>query len=140
MTIAMPVPGSREEPQERVAALFEAHHQRLYRLALRLLAEPAEAQDLVQETFLRAVRAFGSVPAQEPAAEPWRVRVLVNLCRDRRRRLSVRARLGPRPIPASEAPGIEDAAVARATVAALLAHLSPRRRAMRASPWARWQA
>ncbi len=129
MTAAITAEGSRESSFERVARLFEAHHQRLYRLARRLLAEPAEAQDLVQETFLRAVRRPSSVPAEETAAEAWLVRILVNLCRDLHRRRRVRERPAPSPAPLVTR-GLEDVVVARATVEALLARLSPRRRAV----------
>ena len=42
---------------ERLAALFDAHSDRLYRLARRLVPTADAAQDPVQETFLRAARA-----------------------------------------------------------------------------------
>ena len=74
----------------RLATLFDAHHRRLYRLGLRMLGSAEDAQDLVQETFLRAARALGRVPGAEPGAEAWLVRVAVNLCRDRQRRRGVR--------------------------------------------------
>jgi RNA polymerase sigma-70 factor (ECF subfamily) len=115
---------------ERLAALFDAHHQRLYRLARRLARDPEDARDLVQETFLRAARHVAALPAAEPGGEAWLVRVLVNLCRDRARRLGVRAR-AQAILQGSDAEvsGPESAAVARATVAAALARLAPRRRA-----------
>jgi DNA-directed RNA polymerase specialized sigma24 family protein len=37
---------------ERLATLFDAHHERLYRLARRLVPTADDARDLVQETFL----------------------------------------------------------------------------------------
>jgi RNA polymerase sigma factor (sigma-70 family) len=116
---------------ERLGRLFDAHHARLFRLARRMAADPEEAHDLVQETFLRAARQPAAVPPGEPAGEAWLVRVLVNLCRDRFRRLAVRARarqeLG-REAGASAHP--EPAVLARAAVQAALARLSPRRRAI----------
>jgi RNA polymerase sigma factor (sigma-70 family) len=118
-------------PPERLARLFDLHHERLFRLARRLSPDAEEARDLVQETFLRAARRPAAVPAGEPAGEAWLVRVLVNLCRDRFRRLAVRARarqdLGREP---GRSPHPEPAAVARAAVQAALARLSPRRRAI----------
>ncbi len=118
----------------RLAALFDSHQHRLFLLALRLSSDREEARDLVQETFLRAARQPRSVPDGEPAGEAWLVRTLVNLCRDRFRRLAVRsgARLElTRDAHAREGAGHpEDAHVARATVAAALGGLSPRRRAI----------
>jgi RNA polymerase sigma factor (sigma-70 family) len=120
-----------DSPRERLAALFDTHHQRLFRLARRMALESEEARDLVQETFLRAARRPAAVPSGEPAGEAWLVRVLVNLCRDRFRRLAVRARarrdFGREP-GASAHP--EPAVLARAAVQAALARLSPRRRAV----------
>ena len=68
---------------DRLGVLFDAHHQRLYRLARRMSGSADEARDLVQDTFLRAARAPESVPWGASAEEAWLVRVLVNLCRDR---------------------------------------------------------
>jgi RNA polymerase sigma-70 factor (ECF subfamily) len=71
------------------------------------------------------------VPDGEPAGEAWLVRTLVNLCRDRYRRLAVRSRARQE---LSREGGQdqthpEEAQVARATVRAALEHLTPRRRA-----------
>jgi RNA polymerase sigma-70 factor (ECF subfamily) len=117
-------------PSERLAALFDAHHLRLYRLARRMSRDPEEARDLVQEAFLRAARRPAALPADDQGGEAWMVRVLVNLCRDRSRRLAVRARALPVLAEADSTAGPESAAVARATVGAALARLTPRRRAV----------
>ena len=50
------------DPQIRLAALFDAHQPRLFRLARRLAGSGEDARDLVQETFLRAARSPQSVP------------------------------------------------------------------------------
>ena len=84
--------GRMETAPERLAALFDTHHQRLYRLARRLAGDADEARDLVQETFLRAARAR-RVPEGRAGEEAWLVRVLVNLCRDRWRQTADRRRL-----------------------------------------------
>ena len=114
---------------ERLGELFDAHHGRLYRLARRLSGDPEEARDLVQEAFLRAARRPAGLPVGGSGAEAWLVRILVNLCRDRARRLRVRARRTA-DLPVARDPDPESAAVARATVEAALAMLSPRRRAV----------
>jgi RNA polymerase sigma-70 factor, ECF subfamily len=76
----------------RVAALFDAHHQRLFRLARRLARRPDDPADLVQETFLRVARAPERVPHGMPNEEAWLVRVLINVCRDSWRHAAVRVR------------------------------------------------
>jgi DNA-directed RNA polymerase specialized sigma24 family protein len=60
---------------ERLAALFDAHEDRLYRLARRLAASADDARDLVQDTFLRAAKSLGSVPIGLAKEEAWLVRV-----------------------------------------------------------------
>jgi RNA polymerase sigma factor (sigma-70 family) len=116
-------------PARRLEALFDAHHQRLYRLARRMSGDPEEARDLVQQAFLRAAARPGAIPAGEPAGEAWLVRVVVNLCRDRHRRRQVRRRTVVSPADAID-PGPEAAAMARDQVQAALAGLSSRRRAI----------
>jgi RNA polymerase sigma-70 factor, ECF subfamily len=121
-----------EAAADRLATLFDLHHPRLFRLARRLSRDAEEARDLVQETFLRAARSPGSIPAGS-AAEAWLVRVLVNIQRDEWRRRSVKRRLDPegeahaaRPV----APDSETTFVAKTTIWRALERLAPRRRAV----------
>ncbi len=79
--------------RDRLAALFDAHHQRLYRLARRLVPTTDDALDLVQETFLRAARTPTSIPAGIGDEQAWLVRVLVNIRRDQWRKARVRNRV-----------------------------------------------
>jgi RNA polymerase sigma factor (sigma-70 family) len=116
--------------RERLEGLFDTHNRRLYQLARRLTRDPEEARDLVQEAFLRVARRPKAIPHDAVGAESWLVRVMINLCRDRERRLAVRRR-NPLDAPSAECgPDPERSAVARATVQAALARLSPRRRAV----------
>lgn len=69
---------------DRLSALFDAHHERLYRLARRLAPSADEALDLVQETFLKAARAPAAVPLGLTSEEAWLVRVLINVRGDAR--------------------------------------------------------
>jgi len=115
---------------ERLGALFDAHHQRLYRLARRMSRSADEARDLVQDAFLRAARAPGSVPVGASAEEAWLVRVVVNLCRDRWRQTANRERLTRSAplVPDMPSSDPEAALVARSVVWHALATLDPRRR------------
>ena len=122
-----------EDPAVRLAALFDAHHGRLYRLARRLSGDTDQARDLVQETFLRAAKSPGSVPFGGASEEAWLVRVLINVCRDGWRKRAVRTRFDPMHAadtisrPASDQ---ETALVAHATIWRALCALAPRRRAI----------
>lgn len=120
-----------ERPSDRVAALFDAHHQRIYRLARRLTARADDALDLVQETFLRAARAPKSVPVGAEREEAWLVRVLINLRRDQWRRAAVQRRHDAIAAPQLRAePDHGPAVIARTTVWRALDRLPPRRRAV----------
>jgi len=117
----------------RLAALFDTHYVRLYRLARRLSGHADDARDLVQETFLRAARSPASVPSGAASEEAWLVRVLINVCRDGWRKKAVRSRVDPAlavdamPRTASNQ---EAALIARTTVWNALGTLAPRRRAI----------
>lgn len=119
-------------PADRLAALFDAHHERLYRLARRLSRSADEGRDLMQDTFVRAARHVASVPEGAVGEEAWLVRVMINIARDRWRRTAARARHGAassglHPLPAADP---ESALIARAVVWEALAALPPRRRAV----------
>jgi RNA polymerase sigma-70 factor (ECF subfamily) len=86
------VPTMSAEQADRLSALFEAHADRLYRLARRLVPSADDALDLVQEAFLKAARSPGSIPAGLRDEEAWLVRVLVNVRRDQWRKEAVRKR------------------------------------------------
>jgi len=132
---AIPMPVAVDEPPEdvvaRVGALFDLHHQRLFRLARRLSRNADDARDLVQETFLRAARSPRSIPEGAANEEAWLVRVLVNICRDRWRQAAVRTRarvngsLAPEP-----AFDPEPHLIAKSLVHHALDALPPRRRAI----------
>ncbi|MBI5763573.1 MAG: sigma-70 family RNA polymerase sigma factor [Planctomycetes bacterium] len=50
----------------------------VYRVALKLSGRTAEADDLVQETFLRAFRSFQSFELRAYGAKPWLLKILHN--------------------------------------------------------------
>jgi RNA polymerase sigma-70 factor (ECF subfamily) len=55
------------------------HMDALYSLARYLLRNPDDAEDAVQETYLRSLRHFDSF--QGPAIKPWLMAILRNVCR-----------------------------------------------------------
>lgn len=61
--------------------LYRAHAGRLYSVALRLVGNPADAEDLLQEIFLAAHRKLGTFRG-ESALGTWLYRLATNLCLD----------------------------------------------------------
>jgi RNA polymerase sigma-70 factor (ECF subfamily) len=83
-----------------LASVFEEHRSFLWALTYRVTGNAADADDVVQETFVRALR---RPPAdQDRPWRPWLVRVAVNLGRDllrrRRRRGGYEGQWLPSPI------------------------------------------
>ncbi len=62
------------------------HLDTVYRMAHRLSGRPDEADDLVQETFLRAYRAYDRFELRDHGARPWLLRILHNVFFTRRGR------------------------------------------------------
>jgi RNA polymerase sigma-70 factor (ECF subfamily) len=120
-----------DDSAARLGTLFDAHHQRLYRLARRLCRTSEDARDLVQETFLRAARHARSVPEGAGSEEAWLVRVLINVARDRWRQLEVRKRSAAEIAYSTPTTAhTERALMARSIVWQALQRLPPRRRAI----------
>ncbi|MCP3136818.1 sigma-70 family RNA polymerase sigma factor [Pyxidicoccus xibeiensis] len=69
--------------QGAVAEAARAHERFLWGLCYRMTGVAADADDLVQETFTRAL---ASPPARTEELRPWLTRVAVNLARDHLRR------------------------------------------------------
>jgi RNA polymerase sigma-70 factor (ECF subfamily) len=66
-------------------ALVERYAAPLYNLAVRLLRDPMEAENITQETFLRVVGALDRVQLNAPF-KPYLFRIAVNLCHDQARK------------------------------------------------------
>jgi RNA polymerase sigma-70 factor (ECF subfamily) len=82
-------PGTAEQDRscETFQSLALPHLDGLYRFALRLTGDPSVAEDLVQETFLKGLRSFGSL-RDASRAKPWLFRILSRLVTDRHRHRS----------------------------------------------------
>ena len=70
-------------------ALFTSHGARMKSLAFNMLGNVADAEDAVQEAFLRAYRARGEF-RQGAALYTWVTRILLNTCYDVGRRRASR--------------------------------------------------
>lgn len=62
------------------ATLVELYYPRALRFALHMLGNQPDAEEAVQDAFVRLHRAFGSYREQE-AFDPWFFRILANRCR-----------------------------------------------------------
>lgn len=72
--------------QEAFARLVDRHQRFVYNLALRVLADPHEAEDLAQEAFVRAWMALPGFRGQA-RFQTWLYRIVTNLCYNRLPRL-----------------------------------------------------
>jgi RNA polymerase sigma-70 factor (ECF subfamily) len=86
------------------AALVDMYYARCLRFALHMLANRSDAEEAVQDTFVRVYRALPSYVEQE-SFEPWLFRILANRCRSagsRERRRAEFVEFGEVPDRASE--------------------------------------
>jgi len=72
-------------------AIVSRHRQAVFRYAYLQSGDPAEAEDIAQETFLRAFRSFHHFDDSRPL-RPWLLRIARNLARNRWRSWSRRVR------------------------------------------------
>jgi RNA polymerase sigma-70 factor (ECF subfamily) len=80
-------------PSPGLAGAFQAHERLLWQLCYRMTGVAADADDLVQETFLRAMER--PPPDRSSSLRPWLIRVAMNLARDHLRRRRRRGWIGP---------------------------------------------
>jgi RNA polymerase sigma-70 factor (ECF subfamily) len=71
----------RREPQA-LAELYDRYGGMIYRLALRIVRDTGIAEDLVQETFLRAWNRAGAFDSERGAAGPWLLAIARNRALD----------------------------------------------------------
>jgi RNA polymerase sigma-70 factor (ECF subfamily) len=88
--------------EDALAELIRRHQPRLYLLAFRLLKDPMEAEDALQEVF---VKAFEAAPRFKPQATvaAWLNRITANHCLNR-----LRQRHPADSLDAEDAPGVAD--------------------------------
>ena len=74
------------QPEIDLAALVETYSRLLFRVAHSVLRSRAEAEDIVQDTFLRVIERRQSLDAIHDM-RVWLIRIAWNLALDRRRRI-----------------------------------------------------
>ncbi len=136
--------GRHAEARERFAELVGRHQRRASRIAFHYLRDGAEADEAVQDAFVKAYSHLASFREELPF-EVWFTRILINGCLDRIKARTRREKwLAPMPVgpggerdfaerTAGSGPTPEDQLLARErrrTLAALLARLPERQRSV----------
>jgi RNA polymerase sigma-70 factor (ECF subfamily) len=97
--------GEMDEARERFGALVAVHQRRASRIAFQYLRDAAEADEAVQDAF---VKVFAHITSYKEAwpFEVWFTRILINGCLDRRK---ARARRDRWFVPAEDASPVDEA-------------------------------
>ena len=108
--------------------LVDRYHARCLRMATHLLADSDDAEDVVQDAFVRAYRHLGNYHERDKFGG-WLMRILVNQCRTRATKNARYVALDPETHTASLAVSAHDEQLdRRAELAHALAHLGPEAR------------
>jgi RNA polymerase sigma-70 factor (ECF subfamily) len=114
------------DPDAVISQLYSLYAKALRRYVEQFCPDPASAEDIVQETFIRAWRHLPQLSADDRPVRPWLYRVARNLMTDANRA----ARTRPITVPGQSAgetgtdSGVEEI-LDRQLVSAALQHLSP---------------
>ena len=76
--------GAMDEARDRFTGLVTAHQRRALRIAYQYLRDSAEADEAVQDAFVKVFSHIGSYREAWPF-EVWFTRILINGCLDRRK-------------------------------------------------------
>jgi RNA polymerase sigma-70 factor (ECF subfamily) len=91
--VELPIPMRSRTPVAGFAALYERHYEAVFRAALRVTGNPADAEDVLQTVFLRVMAGGGDVEEVALPAAYFR-RAAVNAAVDVLRRRELRAESG----------------------------------------------
>ena len=86
---AVPVKARQHADDEVLAALVDEYAATLYRVAFSVLRNPADAEDAVQEAFVRVLRHRGTLDEVRDQ-RVWLIRIVWNIVLDRKRRARTR--------------------------------------------------
>jgi RNA polymerase sigma-70 factor, ECF subfamily len=78
---------------EAFAALYDRHGRMAYSLAYRMMGEKQEAEDLVQEAFIKVWRSAGSYRAERGSVRTWILSIVHNRGIDHLRSRAARGRM-----------------------------------------------
>lgn len=84
--------------QDALTHLFDRYHRLVLSVGLRMLRDPAEAEDLMQETFFEIYRRADKFDPSKGSAKAWIVQFAYNKGLNRRRYLELRKTCGPEQI------------------------------------------
>lgn len=84
------VPAEAAPAREQCRLWYQQHGGAVYNYVRFQIAEPDAAEDIVADTFLRALRAAGRFDEARGAARTWLLAIARNLVQDHRRRVRVR--------------------------------------------------
>jgi len=107
-------------------SLFRQHQAAVYRWIIRIIRDPASAEDLTVETFLRAYRSHARFRA-DGNFEAWLRRIATNAALDHLRRARIHVEL-PEDLPAVATPDTAEQNEARNAIRSAFASLPPRLR------------
>lgn len=127
-------------PDAALRSAYEAHGPELYRFALRALGDVGQAEDAVQEAFVRAWRASGRYDPARASQRTWLFAILRNVVIDQVRARRSRPGLaagGDQPAPWDGAPddGIDQVLTGWEVDAALAALAEEHRRVLLEVHW-----
>ena len=71
----------RDGDEMAMQVLYNQHHRKVYAMALRLTGSESDAEDVVQDTFLKAFKYIGKFRG-DSAVSTWLCRIAINLSRD----------------------------------------------------------
>jgi RNA polymerase sigma-70 factor (ECF subfamily) len=119
------VRGAQRGSASDLEALFRLHWPRAYRAAFLVVHDGPAAEDIVQESFLAAIRALDRFDRRRPFG-PWLHRIVVNRAIDwtRARQLRAEAELGDSVAAPEQAPPLDG------TLLAAMGELGPEQRAV----------
>jgi RNA polymerase sigma factor (sigma-70 family) len=118
--------------REALAALFTRHETALFRVCRGVLNNATDAEDAVQETLLRALRALSKPDGfrGQSSVKTWLYRIAVNVCLDWKRQHRPSVPLEEAWLNTAAQPGPEAMTLERMRVAEALGRMMPRQRAL----------